>query len=41
MLENINSVGVSNKKCAKNSKPVLISNIGDGFEVDVMCHVEP
>ena len=40
-LENINSVGVSNKKRAKNSKPVLISNMGDDFEVDVMCHVEP
>ena len=40
-LENINSVGVSNKKRAKNSKPVLISNMGDDFDVDVMCHVEP
>ena len=40
-LENINSVGVSNKKRAKNSKPLLISNMGDDFDVDVMCHVEP
>ena len=40
-LKNINSAGISNKKRAKNSKPVLISNMGDNFDVNVMCHVEP
>ena len=40
-FKNINSVGVLNKKRAKNSKPVLFSNMGDNFDVDVMCHVEP